>query len=312
MELCDRTAAFPDRKAPSPAAGGEPSRTAQYVALFRSLESARRRDRLFTDALAPRFLPPRLRLAAEAARVPGVGVSIERFIDRRWPGARASAVARTRLIDGWATDALRDGARQVLVLGAGFDARAYRLADMSRARVFEVDQPATLAVKRQAVRAALGHLPAHVSYVEVDFNTGRLADELAAAGFDPGLPTCTIWEGVTHYLTEEAVRATFGYVAGATPPGSRVMWTYVHRGVIDGSREFDGGEAARAAVSRAGEPWVVGFVPSELPAYLSECGLSLLDDVGSADYRRRFLNRRGNHLRGYDFYRAALAETVGD
>src|SRR5690242_19653949 len=110
------------------------SRTASQVALFRALESARPRDRLFDDPLAVRFLPPGYRVLARLARVRPVGRRLEAYIDTRWSGPRASAVARTRLIDDLVTDA---GARQALVLGAGYDSRAYRLNALAGLPVFE-------------------------------------------------------------------------------------------------------------------------------------------------------------------------------
>ena len=90
----------------------EASRTAQYMALFRRLESTRGHNRLFEDPLARRFLPPKLRLVSRAARLGPLRAAIESFMDRRWPGARASGIARTRLIDDWTIATLGAGARQ--------------------------------------------------------------------------------------------------------------------------------------------------------------------------------------------------------
>jgi methyltransferase (TIGR00027 family) len=78
---------------------------------------------------------------------------IHRILDHKWPGARTSAVARTRLADDLLQDALRNGARQVLILGAGFDMRAYRSPDITTAQVFEVDHPFTQAAKIRLVGA---------------------------------------------------------------------------------------------------------------------------------------------------------------
>lgn len=285
------------------------SRTAQYMALFRALESSRRGDRLFDDPLASRFLPLGLRAAAGAARAGPLHRPIERYIDRRWPGARTSAIARTRLIDDWLRAAVRDGAEQVLILGAGFDTRAFRLDCLNGLPVYEVDRPATLAAKERAL-GGMGGERGDVERVAADFSRGGLAQDLAGAGFDSSVSTCTIWEGVAHYLDGEAVHETLELVASCTPPGSRLLWTYVHRGAIDGSHEFDGLEPVRGAVTRAGEPWVFGLTADEVPEYLSARRLRLLEDVGSVEYRRRYLHSDSDQ-RGYAFYRAAIAETTG-
>jgi methyltransferase (TIGR00027 family) len=116
------------------------SQTAEFMALFRALESTRPSTRrLFEDPLAVRFLPFGLRMAAGAARV-RVGHSIVcSYIDRRWPGARTSGVARTSLIDEAVNGALKSGIEQVVISGAGFDSRPYRLPAMFKSSVFEVD-----------------------------------------------------------------------------------------------------------------------------------------------------------------------------
>src|ERR687896_238766 len=125
------------------------SRTAEFMALFRALESARPEgERLFDDPLATDFLSRRLRPLPRIARARAAGRAVDGFIDRRWTGARASGIARTRLIHDHIARALDDGIAQVVLLGAGFDARAYRIDGIESATVFEVDLPQTLRRKR--------------------------------------------------------------------------------------------------------------------------------------------------------------------
>src|ERR1700744_4339294 len=105
------------------------------MALFRALETVRPAgERLFEDSFAKRFLRRRYRAVVEAARIPAMGGAILAYIDRRWPGSRASGVARTRWIDDEVRTALSDGAEQVVILGAGFDTRAYRMEELRRKR----------------------------------------------------------------------------------------------------------------------------------------------------------------------------------
>src|SRR5262245_52746300 len=204
------------------------------MALFRALESAGPpRTRLFHDPFAIGFLRPALRAAVVASRAPALGRLVPWLIDRRWPGARSSGVARTRLIDDALADAVRRGARQVVILGAGFDCRAYRLPGLDAVRVFEVDHPQTQAAKRNRFERRFGHPPRTVTFAAVDFDRQSLADGLKAAGFDAAVPAFFIWEGVTNYLSKEAVDATLRFI-GSASPGSQVLFTYVHRGLIDG------------------------------------------------------------------------------
>jgi methyltransferase (TIGR00027 family) len=288
---------------------GEASRTAEYMALFRALESTRGDARLFDDPYAPAFLPTGLRVLAHASRLPPLGDVLRSYIDRRWPGTRTSAVARTRYIDDVVADALRAGATQVVILGAGYDARAYRLPGMARATVFEVDHPSTSARKRDVVATALGTLPAHVRFVAIDFDVDDLADAMHAAGYDPSAPTVVTWEGVTNYLTAPAVDGTLRWCAGAAA-GSRVLFTYVHQRVLDDPSTFPGTDVLFATLRAAGERWTFGFDPAGLPGYLRERGLALDEDVGAADYRARCYGRAASAMRGYEFYRIAVTHVA--
>jgi methyltransferase (TIGR00027 family) len=278
------------------------SRTAEYMALFRALESARPASRrLFTDPLARGFLSPVLQGVVHAVGIPVLGAALPWFIDRRWPGARASGVARTRLIDDRLNAALGDGINQVVILGAGYDARAYRLPALGRVRVFEVDHPATQAAKQARMRRMLGTLPAHVTFVPLDFNEHSLPTALAAAGFDPGRRSIFIWEGVTNYLSEPTVDGTLRFV-GSTADGSVLLFTYVHRDALTDPQVIPGGRRLARTLRRAGESWTFGLDPAAMPNYLAARGLRLLEDIGSVEYRERYLGAHGQHLRGYEFY----------
>jgi len=195
---------------------GQTSRTAEYMALFRALETTRSADRrVCEDRFAMAFLRPRLRRVVGLSRFRLAGALIRAYIDYRWPGARTSAVARTRFIDDVAETALSSGVEEVVILGAGFDARAYRMGAMTHVTVFEVDHPSTSGAKRAIVGAALPSAPRHVRFVPIDFNSQPLPDAMKAAGYDPDRRTLFIWEGVTNYLTEEAVDATLRWCARA-------------------------------------------------------------------------------------------------
>jgi len=289
---------------------GRASRTAEFMAFFRALESCRRSggERLFEDPLAIVFLPPSLRLALSVARLPLVGAIVPWFVDHRWPGARSSGVARTRLIDDALVAALRDGFEQFVLLGAGFDSRAYRLPSIDRARVFEVDHPATLGAKKARLRRRLGRLPDHLTYLEVDFERRDVEEAMRSLGLDPNARAFFLWEGVTNYLTAGAVDSTLRSVAAVAGPGSRVLFTYVHKGLLDGSVVFPGMRRLFTTLRRVGEPWTFGLDPAEVPEFLARRGFHLVEDWGAADYRSRYMGCRAQRMRGYEFYRAVLAE----
>ena len=286
------------------------SRTAEYMALFRALESFRPADRrLFEDRFAREFLRPSLRIVAHLSRAPLFGVLIPWVIDHRWPGARASGIARTRFIDEALAKAIADGIEQVVILGAGFDCRAYRIPGIERVHIYEVDHPSTLAAKREHLRRVLHGLPPHVVFAEIDFNQQQIKEVLAASGFDTTRRTFFIWEGVTNYLSEQAVDTTLRFIS-TTGAGSRLIFTYVHRGLLDHSAEFERTRNLMRLLRKADEPWTFGLYPAELPAYLEASGFELVEDIGSVEYRARYMSPHGKHIKGYEFYRVALASVV--
>lgn len=280
------------------------SKTAEYIALFRALESVRRprERRLFDDPLATRCLRPRLRTVALAARVPAVLHRIERFVDWRWPGVRAAAQSRTRLIDDALKRALAGGIAQLVILGAGYDTRAHRIAELGHCRVFEVDHPATSAHK-QRLAAAWKRTAKSLQYVPVDFERDALQSRLRDHAFAPSEPAFFIWEGVTNYLSEESVNRTLTFVAQCAPE-SQVVFTYVDRGALDGTHAFTGTQRLFRTLARTHEPWKFGFDPAALSAALERLGLALVWESAT-------LASRPKLLPGLEHFRIALAGVSG-
>jgi methyltransferase (TIGR00027 family) len=286
--------------------GHEVSRTAEFMAVFRASEHAKAAGaRAFADPLAASLLPGELRLAASLFKVPAAAALLNAYLDRRWPGARTSGIARTRLIDDWIGQAAGE-IDQIVLLGAGFDTRAWRLNALASARIFEVDHPNTAAVKQARLRSAHADLR-KVTFVKVDFEKDDFDPLLRAAGFDTTRPAIVVWEGVSQYLTDETVCGVMRW-AGKLAPGSRFIFTYVHEGVLNGSVAFVGADKVIAKVDGSGEPWRFGLLPEQLPAFLRERGLTLLSDLGADDYRAKVMGAEGRLMQGYSFYHTVLAE----
>lgn len=179
---------------------------------------------------------------------------------------------------------------QFVILGAGFDTRAYRLPDDAAVRVFEVDAPATQQVKREALDKA-GIDTSSVTFVSADFETDDLLATLTAAGFDPDKPTLFLWEGVSMYLDRKAVETMFRTIA-ATAPGSAVAFDYYTDEVLQSGKVF--WRLARLTTKSAAEPLKFGIdatPPSRerLSELLQSCGLELAEQrtLGSDTAKRR-------------------------
>src|SRR5262245_45229158 len=224
-------------------------------------------------------------------------------------GAARILMPRTRFIDDRLSAAIHDGVAQLVILGAGFDSRAYRFADLLHdVRVFEVDHPDTQERKMRRVTEALGELPRHVTYLPVDFKTDSLRDALARAGYRSDRKTFAIWEGVTMYLPGDAVRDVLRWFAGNAAPGSTIIFDYTYDTVI---RLFDSidletlDENAKQSLMRfrrltAGEPWLFGLPDKGEQQFLRELGLELRKVMGmhSAEAIETYLTRADGSIVG--------------
>jgi methyltransferase (TIGR00027 family) len=288
----------------------EASQTAEFNALFRAIESYRhpQRKRLFEDHLAPIFLGPRMRKFFNLSRVPLLGHLVLWYIDKKWPGVRASSLGRTCWIDDQLSNMLKNGVKQVVILGAGYDCRSFRLPGMIQTKVFELDHPSTLDVKKNRLINKLGRLPEYVTYIAIDFILQDLAMVLANAGFDPSVPSFFLWEGVMHYLTAEAVDSTLKSIASLASSGSRLVFTYIHRGLLDNTVHFGKLGDVPSTLQDVGENWIFGLYPEELTGYLAERGFSLITDMDSLQYRAKYMGPSGRHLKGFEFYHVAIAD----
>jgi len=199
----------------------------------------------------------------------------------------------------------------VVILGAGYDSRAYRIAAIERARVFEVDHPDTQARKRALLDRLLVRIPNHVSFVSIDFNHQRLDDRMKKAGFREGGRCFVIWEGVTEYLDADAVDATLRFLARSAAPGSEMVFTYLDLALLDGTQSFRGGRLHLAMIRWAGEPFTFGIDPRKLGSYLAERGFERLDDAAGEELARRYFRPRGRRDRSNEYQRVALARVTG-
>lgn len=280
------------------------SKTAEYMALFRALESSRPRQRLFSDPFALSLLSPRLGWMVRVAELTRSTSFLEQLIEWRYPGALSSGIARTRRIDELVLSAVAAGASQLVTLGAGFDMRSRRLPGLGGVALFELDRSEVLEQKRR--RLGEWDLPnLQPRRVAADLARERLSRVLLSSGFEPARTSCFVWEGVTNYLTESGVDATLREIALLASPGCRLIFTYVDRLALDPGGRFT------KLLQASGESWTFGLEPSNVATYLGERGFSLRSDEAAPEYRARYPERFPRKRRGYEFYHLVLAERGG-
>jgi methyltransferase (TIGR00027 family) len=249
-----------------------------------------------------RLLPEDVRIADDPFGAAFTSLQLARMIENaaggglagiRGPITKLPGIARWILYMQVRTRVIDDIVRgfhgdQLVLLGAGYDCRALRLPELDGRRVFEIDHPATQGHKRRVLDRLGAESPS--TYVTWDFETmptEDLPDALAAAGHDANAPSLTIWEGVTMYLTEPAIDASLRAIASWSAPSSQLAMTYFAKNRL--AEPSWATRAMAAVVSRVGEPWRFGWSPGELPGYLEDRGLALVDDIALSDAARELL-----------------------
>ena len=208
-------------------------------------------------------------------------------------------LVRTRFIDERMVHAVRDGAAQLVILGAGFDTRAHRFDDLLKdVAIFEIDHRSTQEYKRRRVAAALGSGPANLTYASIDFATESLGGVLRAAGFQRERRTYWICEGVSMYVPEEGMTQTLRAIAAESAPGSALLLEYLNRGGLDLLRRYPTGMIRNAF--DWGEPFIFGVPDGQDREFFRELGLELGEalKIGSPDSVRRYAMRQGGSYYG--------------
>lgn len=249
--------------------------------------------RLVCDDLALSMLPAGQRAMVRAMRWPLLCRLTISAGERAVPGSWSLIACRKRYIDDKLAEAVAN-IDSVVVLGAGLDTRAFRLARRSDIPIFEVDLPVNIARKKAAVQRAMGLPPASVHLVPLDFERDDLIGALTGHGYRTDARTFFIWEGVTQYLTEAAVRATLDALQ-ASPSGSRLVFTYVRKDFIDGVNMYDATILYKRFRQRQ-QVWRFGLDPDEVSEFVAEYGWRLIEQTGPDYFVRHYIEPTGRNL----------------
>ena len=194
------------------------------------------------------------------------------YAEKRGPGVMGFLVVRDRYIDDYVQSCLDDGLEQLVILGAGYDSRAYRFDQLRECRVLEIDHPATQQVKIEKVKQLLGSLPDHVVYVPIDFEQETLDKRLFESGYDERKKTLFIWQGVTQYLRPEAVDSTLAFVAHHSGEGSSIIFDYMYKSLLDGTVKRGEVSGMRRYRPFTGEGFNFGIQEGTIKAFLEQRG----------------------------------------
>lgn len=281
--------------------------TAPGIAVVRAIESEKPQGaRICYDPYARQFLNPLfyrfMRLFIDSG-----------YAERSGSGVQGFLVARCRYMDDILQHSLEDGLQQLVILGAGYDSRAYRFEQLKQGvKAFEVDHPSTQKVKMSRVMAILGELPGQVTFVGLDFNHETLEQRLPESGYDAQLKTLFIWEGVVMYLSAKAVDSTLSFIARHSGAGSQVVFDYIYSALLDGTVRH--GEVNRMHRVRrfSGEQLTFSIPAGEASRFLAHRGFYNVKDINGEQLHQRYFtgeNRKRKVAWGYGI---ALAEVNHD
>lgn len=254
-----------------------PSMTAMYVAWARAVGSEEPElSRACRDPLAAELLPWAWRRFFRWKQQSNKRPLLLTTYRKLSLGLVDHLALRTAVIDQALEAAVAGGARQVVLLGAGLDARAHRMAALASCTVFEVDHPSTQRFKLRRARtlpAPLGML----RYVSCDFQGTSLERALLAQGFDARLPSVWLWEGVTMYLEQAAVDHSLATIARLSAPSSTLIATYLTPKVTAGPLPF--ARIGLATLALASEPVRSRSTPARMAQRLADAGFVVQRDV---------------------------------
>jgi len=263
------------------------SKTAERVAILRAGESMRpEAERICFDPYAIYFISPGI--LEWAARNPEEVRAMQERTERLVPGLDNSIIARVRYFDDFIKNSIDEGLEQLVILGAGYDSRPYRICGLKRIRTFEVDHPATQAGKKEKIKRIFGQLPDHVVYVFADLAKDDLGQKLHENGYDRTLKTLFIMEGLLMYLNPETVDVILSFITKNSGNESAILFDYYTQSVVDGSCDLEAGRNIHDQLVQLGEPLKFGIKEGTVEIFLEARGFSRVHNVTSEDLKRTY------------------------
>jgi methyltransferase (TIGR00027 family) len=260
---------------------GEPSRTALMIARQRAAHQVLDHGSILHDPFALKILGEEetdVLQFANAHPLASIG--------------RLFTAARSRIAEDALSRAVDNGILQIVILGAGLDTFALRNPHGARQiRVYELDNPATQAWKRQRLADAHIALPPWLIFVPVDFERDDMGDALVAAGFQENSPGFFTWLGVVPYLTEDAIGRMLDYISSIQ--NSEVVFDYIEPPAASSQEVRQLDTERTEGLKKLDERSVSRFEPAGVAAILRSHGFTAVEDLDFQEIASRF--GRGIH-----------------
>jgi methyltransferase (TIGR00027 family) len=273
----------------------KPSQMAEGIAMQRFAESSKGEDeRICYDPYAVHFIRPEI--IEFGKKHPEEAKELNENNERLFPGLSSSIMARVRYFDDFIKKSIEYDLEQLVILGAGYDTRAYRIEELKEnITIFEVDHPHTQGFKIEKIKEIFGSTPENVVYVPVDFETEQLGDKLHDNGFVTSEKSLFILEGLVMYIPPQAVAEIFLFITENSVQGSRVIFDYYPQSVVDGTCKLEVGQNIRNHLIKIEEPLQFGIEKEEIENFLKEFGFSNIKNVTSADYKKAYFHGKNKN-----------------
>jgi methyltransferase (TIGR00027 family) len=243
-------------------------------------------ERVFHDPYAEFFLDDNAR--EDLHDLDKIRNAISQY-EQIMPGVNGAIVARIRFIDEYLLECTAGGFEQLVILGAGFDTRAYRFEDVkNNLRVFEVDHPATQQVKVEKIKEIFGTLPEHVVYVPVVFGADRFDRKLLEKGYNPELKTLFIVEGLLMYIPPPAADGLLSFIVNTSGRGSSLIADYFSVPVIKGTSPLKEAQVLKQFVESEGAPLQFGIEEGKVEAFFEARGFEAVTHVSPASCKEKY------------------------
>jgi len=270
---------------------GQGSKTALAALLNRFGESQKPEgERICYDPYAVYFI--NREILDWAIHNPDKAIAMRDENERLVPGFQNSITARVRYFDDITQRSIEEGIKQLVILGAGYDSRAYRIEGLKKIRIFEVDHPATQDVKAMKVKKIFGSLPDHVVYIPADLAAENFFQKLLGNGYDPSKKTLFLMEGLLYYLPPAAVNEMLSSIVKNSAKGSAILFDYLSKSVVDGSTSLEAGRNLQKGMAQSGEPFKFGIDDGMIEEFLANRGFSQIVNVTSQDYKEAYFQEK--------------------
>jgi methyltransferase (TIGR00027 family) len=268
----------------------KPSKTAMIAALHRAVANKEfKNERFGPDYLAEYFLPSHFKFFIKFKKI---RVNFKNKIDKLTPGGYEYSLARTAFFDSVFIDALNKNIPQIVLLGAGYDTRAYRFEKLNNAtKIIEIDIATTQNRKKKCLKKAQIDIPKHIAFVPINFNKESLENILEKAGYENHKKTLFLWEGVIYYLDPESVDATLEFVNRSSHNESVIAFDYAISISEENINNYYGVKEFAQIMRKHHPNEIFRFTIDEgkIESFLEQRGLKVVNHLDNNEIEKTFL-----------------------